>query len=83
MGACSSSAKNLGWAVAQRRCLNALQGATPDVKVPNQLASSLHLCFIKASPKVEKAVMCYKADRLITSLPSFCSIQQYANFVVQ
>ena len=31
-------------------------------EVPNQLTLSLCLCFVEASPKVEKAVSCYKAD---------------------
>ena len=43
--------------------------------VPNQLASSLRLCFIKASPIVKKAILCYNVDRLVASLPGFCSIQ--------
>ena len=42
--------------------------------VPNRLASSLFLCFVEASPTVEKAVSCYKADQLVASLPSFRSI---------
>ena len=43
--------------------------------VPNQLASSLRLCFVEASLTVEKAVSCYKADRLVASLPSLqCSV---------
>ena len=35
----------------------------------------LHHRFVEASPTVEKAVTCYKADRLVASLPSFHSIQ--------
>ena len=34
-----------------------------------------HRGFVKASPTVEKAVLCYKADRLVASLPSFHSVQ--------
>ena len=49
-----------GWYVAQRKCLNG--SATPDAKLaaeePNQLPSSLCLCFVEASPMVEKAVLC-------------------------
>ena len=41
----------------------------------NRLASSVHQSFIKASPTVEKAVSCYKADRLVASLLSFRSVQ--------
>ena len=43
--------------------------------VPNRLASLVRLCFVKASPTVEKAILCYKLDRLIASLLSFSSIQ--------
>ena len=43
--------------------------------VPNQLALSLRLCFIEASPIVKKAISCYNVDRLVASLPGFCSIQ--------
>ena len=43
--------------------------------VPNHLASSLRPCFVEASLTVEKAVLCYKAYRLVVSLPSFCSVQ--------
>jgi len=39
------------------------------------LASSVCLWFVKASPTVEKAVLCYKADQLVASLLSFCSFQ--------
>ena len=42
---------------------------------PNRLASLLRPCFVEASLTVEKAVSFYKVDRLVTSLPSFCSIQ--------
>ena len=31
----------------------------------NRLASSVRSCFVEASPTVEKAVSCYKADRLV------------------
>ena len=83
MGAHSSSAKIWGWAVTRRKCLNGStileQGPTPDAKLaamgPNRLASSVHPCFVKASPTVEKAVSCYSGDRLIASLLSFCSAQ--------
>ena len=40
-------------------------------RVPNWLALLLCLCFVKASPTVEKAVSCYKVDRLIALLPIF------------
>ena len=43
--------------------------------VPNQLVLSLWPCFVKASPTVEEAVMCYKANQLVGSLPIFRSIQ--------
>ena len=42
--------------------------------VPNRLALLLHPCF-EASPTVEKAVLCYKADRIVASLPSFRNVQ--------
>ena len=53
-----------------KRCLNGstipTQGPTPDANLAamgqNQLALSVHQCFIKASPTVEKAVLCYKVD---------------------
>ena len=69
--------------VTQKRCLNGstipTQGPTPDANLAamgqNRLASSVHQCFIKASPTVEKAVSCYKEDRLIASLLSFRSVQ--------
>ena len=65
------------------KCLNGTtipeQGATPDVKLaamgPNRLASSVRPCFVKASSTVEKAVSCYKADRLVALLLSFRSVQ--------
>ena len=70
VGARNSSAKIWGWAV------------TPDTKLvamgPNRLALLVRLCFVKASPTVEKAVSCYKADRLIASLLNFCSVQSLA-----
>ena len=60
IGARSSSTKNWGWAVTQRRCLNGstilAQAPTLDAKlallsmgVPNEPASSLRLCFVEAS----------------------------------
>ena len=56
-----------------------MQGPTPDVKLavmgPNRLALLVHSSFVEASPTVEKAVSCYKADWLLASLLSFCSIQ--------
>ena len=83
MDARSSNTKIWGWAVTQRRCLNGstipAQGPTPDAKLAamgqNQLASSVHPCFIEASPTVEKAISCCKADWLIASLLSFLCIQ--------
>ena len=56
------------------------QGPRPVAKLaargyPNRLASSLRSCFVEASPTVEKAVTCCKADQLVASLPSFYSIQ--------
>ena len=57
-----------------------------DAMGPNRLALSVHLCFVEASPTVEKAVSCYKADRLVASLPSFRSIQlslAAVNFTLQ
>ena len=55
------------------------QGPIPDAKLaamgPNQLASSVRLWFVEASPTVEKAVSCYKADWLVASMLSFHSIQ--------
>ena len=41
----------------------------------NGLASLVCPWFIKASPTVEKAVSCYKVDRLVASLLSFRSVQ--------
>ena len=66
-----------------KRCLNCstnpTQGPTLDANLAamgqNRLASSVHQSFIKASPTVEKAVSCYKADRLVASLLSFRSVQ--------
>ena len=83
MNARSSSSKIWGWAVTQRKCLNGStipeQGLTPDTKLAamglNRLASSVRPCFVEASPTVEKAVLCYKADRFVASLLSFCSVQ--------
>ena len=83
MGARSSSTKIWGRAVTQRKCLNGStipeQGPTLDAKLaamgPNRLASLVRLCFVEASPTVEKAVWCYKADQLVASLLSFCSVQ--------
>ena len=67
MGARNSSAKIWGWVV------------TPDAKLaamgPNLLASLVRPCLVKASLTVQKAVSCYKADRLIASLLSFRSVQ--------
>ena len=54
--------------------------------VPNRLASSLCPCFVEASPMVEKAVLCYKADRLVALLlrsAAFGHRLQYACFVLQ
>ena len=41
----------------------------------NRLASSVRPWFVEASPTVEKAVSCYKADRLVALLLSFRSVQ--------
>ena len=76
MGAHSSSAKIWGWAVTRRKCLNGssipVQGPAPDAKLaamgPNRLASSVRPCFVETSPTVEKAVSCYRADQLVSSL---------------
>ena len=80
-----SQASELGWALTRRTCLNGstipTQGPALDAKVaaigPNRLASLVRPWFVEASPTVEKAVSCYKADRLVTSLlhVSFHSIQ--------
>ena len=45
-------------------------------EVPNQLTLSLCLCFVEASPKVEKAVSCYKADwpSLVAKFPQRLSL---------
>jgi len=52
---------------------------TPDVNLTamglNRLASSVCLWFVEASPTVEKAVSCYKANRLVASTLSFHSIR--------
>ena len=56
------------------------QAPTPDEKLAAReyqiglYVSSLHLGFIKASPKGERAVSCYKVDQPIASLPSFCNV---------
>ena len=42
---------------------------------PNRLASSVCPCFVDTSLTVEKAVSCYKTDRLVASLLSFRSVQ--------
>ena len=42
---------------------------------PNQLASSVRLWFVEASPTVEIAVSCYKANWLVASMLSFHSVQ--------
>ena len=83
MGDRSSSSKIWGWAVTWRKCLNGStipeQGPTPDAKLAamglNRLASLVRPCFVEASPTVEKAVSCHKADRLVASLLSFRSVQ--------
>ena len=53
--------------------------ATPDTKLAamglNGLASLARQLFVEASPTVEKAASCYKVDRLVASLLSFCSVQ--------
>ena len=83
MGTRSSSAKNWGYGVTRRMYLNGstipTQEPTPDAKLaamgPNQLASSVRPWFVKASPTLEKAVSCYKADWLVASMRSFRSVQ--------
>ena len=60
---------NYPHAKAHPRCKVSCQG------VLNRLASLLYPCFVKASLTGEKAVLCYTADRLVASLPSFHSIQ--------
>ena len=83
MGACSSSAKILRWAVSQRTRLSGstipTQGFPLDAMLAamrlNELALSVCPWSIEASPTAEKAVSCYKADRLIALLLSFCSVQ--------
>ena len=56
-----------------------MQGPTPDAKLAamglNGLASLVRQLFVEASPTVEKAASCYKADRLVASLLSFRSVQ--------
>ena len=62
------------------RCKVSCQG------VMNRLALSLRPCFVEASPTVEKAVSCYKVDRLVASLPSCRSVQSslaVCEFVLQ
>ena len=58
-----------------------MQGPTPYAKLTamglNGLASSVRPWFIKASPTVEKAVSCYKADQLVASLLSFRTVQSW------
>ena len=46
--------------------------------VPNRLALLLCLCFVEASLTGEKAVLCYKVNWLIASLPSFHSNSVFA-----
>ena len=83
MDARSSSATIWGWGVTRRTHLNGstipTQGPTPDTKLAamglNGLPSSVRPWFVEASPTVEKAVSCYKVDRLIASLLSFRSVQ--------
>ena len=42
--------------------------------VPNNHASLLQPCFVKASPTIDKTVLGWKVDSSIVSLPSFCNI---------
>ena len=51
------------------------QGPTLDAMGLNWFASSVRQLFVEDSPTVEKAASCYKADRLVTPLLSFRSIQ--------
>jgi len=55
------------------------QGPTPDANLaamgPNRLTWSVRPRFVEASPTVEKAVLHYKADRLVASMLSFRSVQ--------
>ena len=48
----------------------------------NLLTSSFRPCFVKASPTVEKAISCYRADRLVDKFPqhlvAFSRRWQYA-----
>ena len=75
--------KSEGGRLHKKRCLNGstipTQGPTPDANLvamgQNRLAASVCQCFINASLTVEKAVSCYKADRLVASLLSFRSVQ--------
>ena len=49
-------------------------------------ASLVRPCFVEASSTVEKAISCYKMDRLVGFLLSFRTFSrhlQYANFVLQ
>ena len=52
-----------------------VQGPTPDAKLAARVYHIIASCFVEASSIVEKAVLCYKADGLVTSLPSFRSVQ--------
>ena len=56
-----------------------MQGPILGVKLATMgligLASLVCPGFVEASPTVEKAVSCYKANRLIASLLGFCSVQ--------
>ena len=67
--------------VTRRRCLNGstipVEGPTPRMrsKLPGCMYRIIASCFVEASLTVEKAVSCYKADRLVASLPSFRSVQ--------
>ena len=67
-----------------------MQGPTPDAKLAamglNGLALSVRQLFVEASPTMEKAALCYKADQLVAPLLSFAAFShrlQYANFVLQ
>ena len=70
--------------------LSSSKGPPWDAKLaamgPNRLASLFRPCFTEASPTVEKAVSCYKANQLVALLLSFRTFShrlQYANFVLQ
>ena len=89
VGACSSSTKNWGWAVAQK-CLN---GSTFPVQAPipdAELASKGYRIFALpmfhwGQPDAEEALYRGpKADRPIASFPSFCNVfrLQNVNFVI-